>query len=342
MKILKKLILGTCLISATMYANAATTTIEGNVTADNDFIVVHSQGSVNNVVHRGAYGVQWKKIEAFKFNVNNSASAIESCSVSVIAWGDGSRDQGFAGIFKGDHAVYTGSGVFRAHQSNITSSGWAQNGGPSAAQISTLVNAQKNLPYTMNNGNVASGTAPWIALNFPLANMVNTNLFRWIWSTSNKSKPTYSIFTAPCDKLVKPVSVAVHMPGEHFQCYNVEKADRLPEETIMIADQFGKTTAVLGKPVLLCNPSTKIHNKQEFKMLNPKRHLVCYNYVKQNKVKSQNLFINNQFAPDNIVSGQRELFCVPSSKKHAIPTRPRPVGGVAVSKPVTLNKINNE
>ena len=341
MKILKKLILGTCLISATMYANAGTTTIEGNVTADNDFIVVHSQGSVNNVVHRGAHGMQWKKIEAFKFAVNNSASAMESCSVSVIAWGDGSSAQGFAGIFKGDHTVYTGSGVFRAHQSDIASTGWAQSGGPNAAQITTLINAQTSLPYTMNNGTVASGTPPWMALNFPLANVVNTKLFRWIWSTSNKRKRTYSVFTAPCAKLVKPVSIAVNMPGEHFQCYNVEKADRLPEETITIADQFGKTRAVLGKPVLLCNPSHKIHNKKEFKILNQKRHLVCYNYVKQNKVKSQNLLINNQFAPDNIVSGQRELFCVPSSKKHVRPIRPRPVEDMAVLKPAKLNRINN-
>jgi hypothetical protein len=131
------------------------------------------------------------------------------------------------------------------------------------------------------------------------------------------------------------------MPGEHFQCYNVEKADRLPEETITIADQFGKTRAVLGKPVLLCNPSHKIHNKKEFKILNQKRHLVCYNYVKQNKVKSQNLLINNQFAPDNIVSGQRELFCVPSIKKRVGPTRPRPVEDMAVLKPAKLNRINN-
>ncbi|MEL0649671.1 hypothetical protein V6248_19915, partial [Pseudoalteromonas agarivorans] len=65
--------------------------------------------------------------------------------------------------------------------------------------------------------------------------------------------------------------------GEHFQSYNEEKADRLPEETIMIPDQCGKTTAVLGKPVLLCKPSTKKHNKQEFKILNTKRHIVCYN-----------------------------------------------------------------
>jgi hypothetical protein len=101
----------------------------------------------------------------------------------------------------------------------------------------------------------------------------------------------------------------------------------LPNETIMIEDQFGRSQAVLGKPVMLCNPSTKRHGKQFFDIKNKERHLVCYNYVKQNKVRSNQLKINNQFAPDEIVSGQRKMFCVPSSKKHIRDTKPRPVPG---------------
>ena len=106
------------------------------------------------------------------------------------------------------------------------------------------------------------------------------------------------------------------MKGEHFQCYKLEKGDRLKPETITISDQFGRSQAVLGTPRMLCNPSTKIHNKKEFGILNKERHLVCYDYVKQERVEPQELKINNQFAPDDVVSTEREMFCVPSFKEH--------------------------
>ena len=275
------------------------------------------------MVHRGSYGQQWRNVEKFKFPVNNDPSALKSCSVSVIAWGDGSSKQGFAGIFKGDHTVYTGSSGFKAHQSSINSSGWAQNGGPNTQQIASLIAASlnpstSNTPYTFTHGTVLSGTSPWGALNFPLASNVNHNLFRWIWSSSNLRKRTYSVFTTPCNKLVDE-DIAIHMPGEHFQCYNVEKGDNLPRETIMIEDQFGRSKAVLGKPVMLCNPSNKVHKRKTYKIRNKERHLVCYNIIKQSHARSHHLKINNQFAPDEVVSGKREMFCVPSSKKHLKP-----------------------
>ena len=278
MSILKKTLISMCLMSAS--GMVAATPITANVTADNDFIVVHSpgNGSSPTVVYRGANGSNWKKIESLKFDIDNSAQSLETCSVSVIAWGDGKVSQGMAAIFKGDSTIYTGSGHFKAHQSSTPSSGWAQTGGPNASQINTLI-----------ADSLANGQSPYLL--------------------PGSATP-----------------VAVHMPGEHFQCYGVRKADKLREETIMIEDQFGKTRAVLGKPVLLCNPSSKIHNEKLYKIRDEERHLVCYDFVKQNKVKSRNLEINNQFAPDELMNDQRELFCVPSSKKHLGPIKPNKPG----------------
>ena len=328
MSILKKTLISMCLMSAS--GMVAATPITANVTADNDFIVVHSpgNGSSPTVVYRGANGSNWKKIESLKFDIDNSAQSLETCSVSVIAWGDGKVSQGMAAIFKGDSTIYTGSGHFKAHQSSTPSSGWAQTGGPNASQINTLIAdslANGQSPYLLP-GSVAGGTSPWGTMNFPLASNVNVNNFRWAWSTSNLAQKTYSVFTAACGDIVEATPVAVHMPGEHFQCYGVRKADKLREETIMIEDQFGKTRAVLGKPVLLCNPSSKIHNEKLYKIRDEERHLVCYDFVKQNKVKSRNLEINNQFAPDELMNDQRELFCVPSSKKHLGPIKPNKPG----------------
>ncbi|MBB1362429.1 hypothetical protein H5125_09735 [Shewanella sp. SR44-4] len=324
MSILKKTLISMCLMSASTMV--AATPITANVTADNDFIVVHSpgNGSTPTVVYRGANGSNWKKIESFKFDIDSSPQSLETCSVSVIAWGDGQVSQGMAAIFKGDNTIYTGSGHFKAYQSTIPSSGWAQTGGPNTSQINTLIaGSLSNAPSPyLFPGSVAGGTSPWGTMNFPLASNVNANNFRWAWSTSNLAKKTYSVFTAACGDIVKEIPVAVDMPGEHFQCYGVQKGDALREETIMIEDQFGKTRAVLGKPVLLCNPSSKIHNDKMYKIRNEKRHMVCYDLIKQSKVRNYNLEINNQFAPDQIVNDQRELFCVPSSKKHLKPVKP--------------------
>ena len=115
-----------------------------------------------------------------------------------------------------------------------------------------------------------------------------------------------------------------HMPGEHFQCYGVEKGDQLKSEYISVRDQFGAARIVLGKPVMLCNPSQKTHRGKSFDIENKERHLVCYNIIKQEQNRPISVQINNQFAPDDIYASQRRMFCVPSSKKHL---RDKPITG---------------
>jgi len=106
------------------------------------------------------------------------------------------------------------------------------------------------------------------------------------------------------------------MPGEHFQCYSLKAGETLEPETIYIRDQFGESKAVLGKPRVLCNPSMKTHKDKTYDILNKERHLVCYDYVKRPERRENKVAINNQFAPDDVVAGRNQFFCVPSSKRH--------------------------
>jgi|GEM_PF-6591015 len=109
-----------------------------------------------------------------------------------------------------------------------------------------------------------------------------------------------------------------NVPGDHFQCYRVEKGDRVKAERIVVKDQFGQSMIMLGKPKILCNPSSKIHNGKEFPIENKERHLVCYDIMRQSNAAGSRdkLEVSNQFGYDDIYARRREMFCVPSYKKH--------------------------
>jgi len=131
----------------------------------------------------------------------------------------------------------------------------------------------------------------------------------------------------------KPPPPPVPM-GDHFQCYMLKEGDQIKQQTIYIKDQFGESQAVLGRPVMICNPSSKTHNGKRYPIKDKERHLVCYNYVKQGRVENQDLHINTQFGADKVVAVKRELFCAPAGKAHlkkgegarpnTVPTRPKP------------------
>lgn len=320
MKNAVKLLRAATLVAISWAGAASANTIEGAINVDNDFIVVLSQpgNPINQTVYSGANGSQWGKTEQFKFDVN--PDTLDQCSVNIIAWGDNSVAQGFAGVFRGDNGVvYTGGSGISAYATGIPSSGWAvTGGGPTQAQIDTIVAGNYSPNPHEISGTVTGGTSPWGALSYTGVNMsgVPASQFQWIWPQANQFTGQYSAFKIGCGDLVKkPAPVPVHMPGEHYQCYNLEKGDRLKPEPIQIRDQFGESEVVLGTPRMLCNPSEKRHNDRTFRMLNEKRHLVCYDYVKQEQTAARNLHINNQFAPDDVVATRRQMFCVPSSKE---------------------------
>lgn len=106
------------------------------------------------------------------------------------------------------------------------------------------------------------------------------------------------------------------MKGDHYQCYRIPESNRLPPEAMQVGDQFGRTQIVLGRPVTICNPSTKVHGAVRYGVGNPERHLVCYDIVKQSEnQRRRKVRFNNQMAPGEVVVAERQTFCVPSSKK---------------------------
>lgn len=107
--------------------------------------------------------------------------------------------------------------------------------------------------------------------------------------------------------------------GEHYQCYMLEKGNDVKREQITIKDQFGRDQVVLGRPVMLCNPSEKIHGRKTFKIQDAERHLVCYTYLRQKQPDAQELRIQTQFGQDEVISTRREMFCAPAGKSHIKP-----------------------
>ena len=118
----------------------------------------------------------------------------------------------------------------------------------------------------------------------------------------------------------------VPMRGNHWQCYRVIEGPTLKPENLTVRDQFGKAEIVLARPVMLCNPSIKFHGDKRYEIENPDIHLVCYNPVKQSDQQpKRKVKINNQMAPANLVLAERQMFCVPSSKKR-LDAPDQPVG----------------
>jgi hypothetical protein len=114
----------------------------------------------------------------------------------------------------------------------------------------------------------------------------------------------------------KPSEIAVPMAGNHFGCYRVQESRALRPETLQIRDQFGRAEVVLGRPVMVCNPSIKVHNNRTFGVTNPERHLVCYDIARQNdQQRPRRVITNNQMAPAQLTTTERQMYCVPSSKR---------------------------
>lgn len=293
--------------------------IDGAINADNRFVVaVTSNG---NVVSRydspGNYS--WRTKDTFSLSTPDD---IKQCRINVIVWGDNAVAEGFAGVLRGNNGqIYTGgtgsNGFQSATESVVTS------GGISSLPTDNEIIAMTPAPA----GTGATGSAPanisspvWGAVSGYyqgsdfIGGSVPSNM-AWVKPQSTgTTTDNHWVFSSPCGDLVKPV--AVHMPGDHFQCYSLKEGEALEPETIYIRDQFGESKAVLGKPRVLCNPSMKTHKDKTYDILNAERHLVCYDYVKRPQRRENKVSINNQFAPDDVVAGRNQFFCVPSSKKH--------------------------
>lgn len=314
---MSKTLLSTVMTAALLFGSsqAMAGQITGAINADNRFSVAVTNG--NNVVARydapSNYG--WSTKQAFSLSTPDD---IKECRINVVVWGDNAVAEGFAGVLRGDLGeIFTGgsgsNGFQRALQTSTPSGGTGTL--PSNSNIVTWTNTSASAPMDISNPTWGSTSNYYVGSDFT-SGSYNNNM-SWIKPQgAGKTTKNHWVFSSPCGQLVKPVQVAVDMPGDHFQCYSLREGDALKPETIYIRDQFGESKTVLGKPRMLCNPSVKVHNDKEYKVEREERHLVCYDYVKRPKREQVKVTINNQFAPDEVVTDRNRMFCVPSSKTH--------------------------
>jgi hypothetical protein len=332
---LKSLLMASAL-SMAFSSTAMAATAQGNLTADNYAVAVLEVDGVSTIIANSAGN--WPTVRQFSFNIPDSA--MRSCTIRIIAWGDGSSAQGIAAYFTGiGGSINTGpGGAFQLSSvpNSVTGGFPASPSVMTVAQTQTIVSAPATPvapSWTSLPVGVGGITGTWGPVTMPLAgsspSAYNPN-FTFIWdgnaNTLGANRANYRVATAPCSSIQPPVEPPVPMPGNHWSCYRVVEGPTLKPETLTVQDQFGKAQIVLARPVMLCNPSNKVHGKAKYGVENPERHLVCYQPVKQSDQQAKRkVKINNQMAPATLVVADREMFCVPSSKKR-LDAPDQPVG----------------
>ena len=333
---LKSLLMASALTMA--FSGAAMAgTVNASVVADNHSVVVLDNGS--KTIIPGSAG-SWPSAKTFNFNIPDlGPEQMKRCKVHIIAWGDGSDAQGIAAHFSGAMSASTGIAPFVIGIVPNTATGGAfpANGASTTlAQATSVLNALGVQPppgwtsLAVGTGGIPGTWGPVVMPAMgpnPAAYPAN---FRFIWDTPalGANAKHYRVATLPCDKLQPPVvdEPPVPMAGNHWQCYRVLEGPTLKPETITVRDQFGKAQIVLARPLMLCNPSIKVHNNTTYKVENPESHLVCYQPIKQSDQQpKRKVKINNQMAPATLVLAERQMFCVPSSKKR-LDAPDQPVG----------------
>jgi hypothetical protein len=320
----------------------AATTVSGAVNVDNRYMVVLSQGGTNTIMHTGPRlppTIQGGALITNYFSavIDDTPSALKNCNLILIAWGDGTPEQGLAAIVKGNNGkIYTGGPGIRSHESSVSSRNisaippqyYYVGDPPTQAEIDSMISgANYSSPHEIAGDVAQSGTAPWgVVTGYAPGHLNNVPLgdFQWIWSSSNLTQTVFHLFTIDCNALVKPgndelPSGPLPMPpsGEHYQCYGIETRNSEPRsKKFVVKDQFSNPVIAVGKPIILCNPSFKNHNNKEYPILREERHLVCYELETNEEVKSQTLEIETQFAKEFVISGQRQMFCAPALKRH--------------------------
>lgn len=121
-------------------------------------------------------------------------------------------------------------------------------------------------------------------------------------------------WSAECAAQPAPAPTVV-VPGDHYQCYRVVRGGEMKPEPITVSDQFGRAQIVLARPVMLCNPSLKIHRGKSYPPKARDVHLVCYDAAKQEGSRVRHVKIGNQIQVSDLYVGDRAMFCVPSRKK---------------------------
>jgi hypothetical protein len=138
--------------------------------------------------------------------------------------------------------------------------------------------------------------------------------------------------------LAVPTQKRPHGPPErldHFKCYFAEGPSvNIP---LGLVDQFDKEQVRVGRPILLCNPTVKIHGETATSaandlgdivtpITNPDAHLVCYRIISPPRTPTTSAFpfaarqggrgveVLNQFGKEELKVTQPVVLCVPSTK----------------------------
>jgi len=179
-------------------------TVKVSATADNDFIVVLTNGNSHTVKYRSNDRRDWKRVQHTKFEVSNS----KRCYIDIIAWGDHKVKEGLAARVQGNAgSVYSGQTAMKSYATKVANSptSWAANGYPNSSLINNIYNALSPSP-TANLGSVVNHPT-WGSFAAPIGNTA-----RWIWAAQAlNGKPLFKNFTmyrVACKSVIKPQSNA--------------------------------------------------------------------------------------------------------------------------------------
>lgn len=175
-------------------------------TADNDFLVVHSQGNTHNVVYRSQDQDKWKEAQETKFKVE--VKSLKECSINIIAWNDHKVIEGLAAVVSGNAGeVHSGSAQMRSFATKIPNqANWASNNYPSSGQVNAIMNTL--IPNGTHVHGVVGSTPPWGAvsgLSHPT---------KWIWAEDalmgREFGKNFTVYRTECAEIakmpVKPVT----------------------------------------------------------------------------------------------------------------------------------------
>ncbi len=119
----------------------------------------------------------------------------------------------------------------------------------------------------------------------------------------------------PAIALAVPTQLVPNAPPkdtDHFECYKVQGQPL--NVKVVLSDQFQTSPSlVVASPVVLCNPTLKIHKGVTTNVMHPKAHLVCYNVTPVQFTK--NIGTVNQFRSEKPTVKTADLLCVPSKKR---------------------------
>lgn len=190
------------LAAASSGALAATAQVSITATADNDFLVVHSQGNAHSVVFRSQDGRNWKKAQSKTVKID--IKSIKECSIDIIAWDDHSVKQGLAAVLSGNGGeVHSGSSAMRAYSTKVGNQrNWANNNYPNNSLVNTILNSL--IPSSTHVHGVVGSAAPWgnhvSGMGAPT---------KWIWATDSLyGKPytkNFTVYRTECSSIIKPV-----------------------------------------------------------------------------------------------------------------------------------------